>query len=124
GWGAAWRRADHALRPGYAPGPREAGGAWHEASPCLRPAGWAGRSTAGRACSRGDRVREGGAHAGASAQPAGRNAGAARFFFEVGDGLLAVDDGLLEARELRKRSLPIALDDRSLRRIITIPEIG
>ena len=47
------------------------------------------------------------------AQPARRHAGAARFFFEVGDGLLRVDDRVLEPVELGEGLLAIGLDHGS-----------
>src|SRR5262245_56662738 len=71
-----------------------------------------GGSVAGRGTSEG------------SAQPAGRHVGAARFFFEVGDGLLGGFDLLLQPFELAKRLLPFSGKHAPLRRIVAIDEIG
>src|SRR5438874_345209 len=59
-----------------------------------------------------------------SAQPAGRDACAARLFFEVCEGLLVVDDGFLQLLELGERLVAILLDDAALRGVGAVDEIG
>src|SRR4051794_17319980 len=59
-----------------------------------------------------------------SPQPAGGNAGAARFFVQVGDRLVAGGDVLLQRCELRHRFLAFASESRALRRVVAVYEIG
>src|SRR6185503_813861 len=59
-----------------------------------------------------------------SSEPAGRDAGPARFLFEVGDRFLTLFDALLQPRQLADRLLPVALHDRALRRIVAVDEVG
>src|SRR5262245_56911347 len=87
--------ADRALRPRCGPALRAHGAAWRAASPCPGRGGWADR-----------RVKE----VSGSPQPAGRNAGAARFFAKVVDGLLVLGHGLLEAIQFPQRLQSVLLE--------------
>src|SRR5262249_26851347 len=61
---------------------------------------------------------------GRSPQPAGGNAGAARFFFEVGDRFRVVDDHLVQPLQLGERFLAVGFDGALLHRIVAVDEIG
>src|SRR5439155_4167815 len=86
---------------------------WREANLCLRREEW------------GDPLREASRESSAvSAQPTRRNAGAARFFLEIGDGRLVVENGFLEPRELRKRLVAVGGHHGALRRVVAVDEVG
>ena len=57
-------------------------------------------------------------------QPARRDAGLARFFLDVGDGLGLLGDFFLHAIELGDRALPLELELRALRRVVAVDEVG
>src|SRR5688572_12904768 len=58
------------------------------------------------------------------AKPAGRNIGAARLFFDVGNRFRELGDVGPHAILLRNRGEPLLLNQRTLRRIAHIDELG
>src|SRR6185436_17186832 len=91
------------------PAPRARGAASYAASPCPPRAELEDQPCGVSSC---------------SPEPAGRHRGFARFLVEVGDGLLIVLEGFVQAVEFGDRALAIALDDGALRGIGTGREVG
>src|SRR5947208_13760287 len=101
--------ADRAPRRRCALALRAQGGASSAASLCPRQSESAGRQTGGIA---------------RSPHPAGRDTRAARFFLEIGEGLLVVLNGLRQARLLCDRLDALPLDRRTLDGIVPVDEVG